>query len=66
MHCGKSVGYGDVEGVSIRASCASALTRPVLAAASMIEGYSDIVICRTDETATIGYLHRDLGDQAAV
>lgn len=36
------------------------------AAAGMVEGYPDVVICRSGEMRTIGYLHRIMDDGSAV
>lgn len=48
----------------ILAAAAASFAAP--AAAGMIEGYPDIVICRAGEMRTIGYLHRVMDDGSAV
>jgi hypothetical protein len=56
----------DSIGWLLGASSLLALPFATPAAASMIEGFPDVVICRAGDMQTVGYLHRVMDDGSAV
>ena len=59
-------GLGRRVGWIFGTSCVAATSFAIPAAASMIAGFPDVVICRSGDLRTIGYLHRVMDDGSAV